>query len=77
VNQGVQSGRSDDAGASFCELELYSSLAVCLCRRERLRAAFLHIPSGQLPEDIQTHIAVTETVIKALVEQLGEMDGRS
>ncbi|KAI5865740.1 hypothetical protein GGS23DRAFT_353078 [Durotheca rogersii] len=63
----VISGRSDDAGASFCELELFSSLAVCVKRREALRAAFFHIPPRQLPQDIQAHTAVTVTLIKALV----------
>lgn len=44
-----------------------SSLAVCYNRRESRRAVFFHIPPGQSLKDIQTHAAVTLTLIRALV----------
>ncbi|KIW79479.1 hypothetical protein Z517_06091 [Fonsecaea pedrosoi CBS 271.37] len=70
----VVSGRSDDAGTSFCELELFSSLAVCYDRRVSRRAEFFHIPPDQSLPEIQMHAAVTLTLIKALVTQLQEME---
>ncbi|KAJ3493112.1 hypothetical protein NLG97_g4941 [Lecanicillium saksenae] len=67
---------SQNAGAYFCEFELWSSLANGLLKHGSRDAIFLHVPKDRSAAAIDTGANVAIEVIKAAVAQMESRRGR-